>query len=155
MLKCDPEEFCAEKFEKIEIGVHLWDDKKSEIKDIPDFLKGAVFFRIPRKGLHKDISLRVITRPSSTVYIAWRGGDGFEGLEDVNKDVKTLTKGWTKIEGKIEHESFSVTSVRTRAQPYIEKIWQKSIGLQTSMTLPKPTGKDISAAIFVVEGVLE
>ena len=152
MVKCDPEEFYAEKFAKLEIGEHLWNDKKSEIKDIPDFLKEAVFFRIPRKGLHKDISLSVTTRPSSTVYIAWRGGDGFEGLEDVNKDVKTLTKGWTKEVGKIEHESFSV---RTTAQPYIEKIWQKNIGLHTSMILPKPTGKDISAAIFVVEGVFE
>ena len=107
MVKCDPEEFYAEKFAKIEIGERLWMDKKSEIKDFPDFLKEAVFFQIPRKGLHKDISLSVTARPNSTVYIAWRGGDGFEGLEDIKNDVKTLTKEWTKVQGKIEHESFS------------------------------------------------
>ena len=152
MVKCSPEDFCAEKFAQIEIGVRLWEDKESTIKNVPDFLKEAVFFRIPRKGLNKDISLRVTTRPSSTVYIAWRGGDGFQGLEDVKKGVKTLTTGWTKVEGKIDHESFNR---KTKAQPYIEKIWRKNIGPQTSMILPKPTGKDISAAIFVMEGVIE
>ena len=82
MVKCDQEEFCVEKISKIEIGEHLWKDKKSEIKDIPDFLKEAVFFRIPRKGCHKDVRIangRLISKSVTRIEEAlnWNPEDQF------------------------------------------------------------------------------
>ena len=146
-----------EKSDQLWVGDKLWRGEETTIRQFPDYLSDARFFRMPKTfGYNKNTVLTASACPLSIVYIAWKGKDGFTGLNDENP-----SQDWVKASGSIyydrkEHKGREILRKMEKTDPELGNIWQRTFGAsETVMVLPSPTGNkspfDIKVAIFIVE----
>lgn len=129
----------------VQNGDAIWNKKGITILKLPDYLEGAILFRLPYGEINPGTIFTIVTRPSSTIYIA-RTKDS--GWPDATFSNNRSYPGWKEEYGEVTTKRPNVTP---KAAPKL-KIWSKQTGTDNSTEL-SPTSTGIATvAIFVKEG---
>ena len=138
-----------QKIDNVHVTNRVWNNRNAVIKELPDFLKGAMLFQLPYKDIQRGTIFSITACEQSDVVIAHEDAkvNGRNGWSEDTLRIDGI-RGWQPCPAPV----LTIVSNNT---PFctLPKIWSRGLQKGQTMELPEVETSETVAAIFVVEGM--
>ena len=127
----------------------IWNNRDATIKDIPDYLKGAILFQLPYKDIQKGTIFSIVACEQSDIYIAHEEAKGKRNGWSESTLREDGKNGWEPCPGP-------VITIVTNNTPFckLPNIWCRTAQRGQTINFPEVETSETVAAIFVKESKL-
>ena len=137
-----------QKIDNVHVTNLIWNNRNATIKELPDFLKGAILFQLPYKDIQKGTIFSISTVEQCDIVIAHEDAkvNGRNGWAESTLKIDGI-RGWEPCPAPV----LTIVSDNT---PFctLSKIWSRRAQKGQIIELPEIETSETVAAIFVVEG---